>query len=93
MELAFFECSTCRIPSIYSISYIILVIVVIRVFFHSLGCTETHSIHVWYIFIYLHLVDSYDECRYIYQSHGSVMGKKDLFLLNFWKNNVSPLKL
>ena len=53
--------------TLYSIYYIyILVMVVIRVFFHSLGSTETHGIHVWNILIYLHLVDSYDKCRYIY---------------------------
>ena len=34
---------------------------------------QTHTIHVWYI--YLHLVDLYGKCRYIYQSHGCVMGK------------------
>ena len=43
--------------------------------------------------LYLHLVDSYGKCRQIYQSHGSVMGKKDLFLLATGKINVSPLKV
>ena len=59
------------------------------------GVTEllfyTH-IHVWHI--YIHLVDSYGKCRWIYQSHGCVMGFLCSFLAseNFHREKTSQQK-